>query len=64
MPKIIQLDYDTREPVGTYDNIRLAANDNYLSYISLRERLARGEGTAVYNDKKLIFIKAYKPKPF
>lgn len=64
MQKIIQLDYDTREPIETYDNVRLAANDNYLSYISLRERLAMGSGTAVYHEKQLVFIKAFKPKPF
>ena len=57
-PAIIQLDYDTREQVGTYESVRAAANDNYLSYINLRERLRKGKGMAVYNEKQLVFVRA------
>lgn len=50
---IMQLDYDTGELIEIYPAIKDAANDNYLSYISLMERLRRGGGSAVYNDKQL-----------
>lgn len=63
-PRIIQLDYDTREQVGTYESVRAAANDNYISYISLRERLRKGNGVAIYKDKQLVFAKAIKDKVF
>ena len=64
MGKVMQLDYDTGELIEIYDSVRLAANDNYISYISLREALQRGNGTAKLENKKLVFTREYTPRSF
>lgn len=49
--KVMQVDYDTLEPIEIYDSVREAAYDNWIHEVGLNNKLKKGNGLALYNDK-------------
>lgn len=55
--KVEQLDYETREHIDEYPSIGAAAEDNWMTHSTLSVALIRGNGTAVFKRKKMVFRK-------
>ena len=54
--KTVQFDLDTGEIVGEYKSLRDAAKDNWIDYLWLLKKAAKGNGIAIYKSKGMKFV--------
>lgn len=53
--KVLQVDYDTLEPVEIYDSIKDAAKDNWMDPNDLAKYIRKANGMALFKNRKLAF---------
>lgn len=55
MAKVMQVDYDTFEPIEIYETIKEAAKDNWMDPNDLAKYIRKGNGMAMFKNKKIAF---------